>query len=765
MKKSNEKKEGNRPIHFIMSHRALIAMLLLTVTALLGWFASRVQFDNTIETYFLETDLKDYRQFLDQFGTDEIIAVAFGGDDVFTTENLALIETISHKLEKMAHVRRVISLTEAKIVHGEGKKVSFNTLIDQIPISPEELKTIKKRALSDPFLPGTVVSRDGKRAAIVAEIDHIIGEFDYKVDLLQKIRDYLRQEEQRTGKHFRIGGTSVLDDALFHHTQEDQRRLFPLMILVIIVIMMFMFRQIKLVLLPLLVVLLSAIWTYGFLVLMGYKINVISVILGPLLLAVAIADSMHFTADYLHETANHSGNKMVAIVETFRKLLGPCSMTSLTTVLGLLSLLTADLVPIRQFGLVAAAGVIFAYIITLLLLPIVLSLMSYAHEKHRENIRTGLFARMLVSLGRWKKGKAVVVLTLSFLVVAPAPYLLTRLNVGTNSLDYFREDDAVRLDTEWIDTRIGGTSSLEFYLDAGEEDALKDPALLEKMKQFQDYLKSIEGVTGVFSPVDMVKSLNRAFHGGDGRYLRVPASRMTIAQQLFVVEGSREVASLLSDDYALGRISARVELNRSQQLAHMMPEIERNMRNIFGGAAEVKPTGVVYLMNRMEHYLLSSQIKSFLLAFAVIALTMILMLRSLPLGLLAMIPNFMPIMVTMGLMPVLGISLDVGTVMIACVALGLVVDDTIHFLSRLRSETTGKSDTRIAIGETMNATGRPIVFTSIVLALGFLVMTLASFNPIIHFGILSGLVILLALAFDLLVLPALLGFITWKRLT
>ncbi len=750
---------GNRLFLFIMSHRLAIVLLVLAATALFGALAARVQFDNSIETYFLENDLRDYRQFLHQFGSDEIIAVAFGEEDIFTPENLALIENISNKLEQMKHVRRVISLTRAKIVYGQGHQVSFNTLYDQIPENPEALQAVKVKALADPFLPGTVISPDGQHTAIIAEVDHIIGEFDYKVELLSQIRHYLHEEEQRTGKHFRIGGTSVIDDAVFHYTQEDQTRLFPVMILVIIAIMLFMFRQFSLALLPLVVVLFSIVWTYGFLVLLGYKINVISVILSPLLLAVAIADSMHFTADYLNEAANHTDSKVQCIGRTFRKLIAPCSMTSITTILGLLSLLAADLAPIRQFGLVAAAGVAFAYIITLLLLPILLSLLPFPKEKHRESIRSGLFSRLLVMLGHWQRGKALLVLTLGVLVVVPAFYLLTQLQVGTNSLDYFKKNDQVRRQTEWIDARVGGTSSLEFLVDGGAEDAMKDPLLLEKMERFQEYLKSIDGVTGVLSPVDMVKSLNRAFHGGDERDLRLPSSQIAVAQQLFIVEGSREVEELLSDDYSQGRISARVELNRSRQLAHRMPEIERNMHRIFGSAARTLPTGVVFLMNRMEHYLLSSQIKSFLLAFIVITVCMILMLRSIPLGLIAMIPNLMPVLVTLAIMPLLHIPLDVGTVMIACVALGLVVDDTIHFLSNLKLETTHTPDTRVALAATVLATGRPIIFTSLVLSLGFLVMTLASFNPIIHFGILSGMVILLAMVFDLVVLPALLGFV------
>ena len=656
----------------------------------------------------------------------------------------------------------MLSLTTAKMIYGKEEIIYLDPLLTEIPSSPKKLISIKEKALADPIIPGTLISSDARNTAIVAEIDHIIGEFDYKVGLLSQIRDFLKQEKIRTGKHFYIGGTSVLDDALFRYTQADQMRFFPLIVLVIILVMFVMFRKIMLTLLPLLVVLLSAIWTYGLLVLLGYKINVISTIIGPLILAVAIADSMHFIADYLHETAMGKLSRVECISRTFSKLIAPCFMTSLTTILGLLSLLSADLVPIRQFGLVAAGGVLFAFIITIFLLPILLSIIPYPKERHRKRIQTGFFAKLLTWLGQWRKGRAIAVLSVSLSAIIPVFFLLTKLTVGTNSLDYFKEDDIVRTQTEWIDTNIGGSTSLEFFINAKENNDLTNPALLQKMERFQDYLKGIDGITGVYSAVDLVKSLNKAFNDGDERKFAIPLSSIEVAQRLSIVKGSGDIEKLLSDDYSKGRMTARVEMNKSQKLAHNMPKIEEHLQGIFGNTADVTPTGIVYLMSQMEGYLVSSQIKSFLLAFIVITIAIMIMLRSLKLGILAMIPNFLPILFSLALMPILRIHLDIGTVMIAGVALGLVVDDTIHFLSRLKSETKQTNDIKTAIANVINITGRPIVFTSIVLILGFLVLVFASFNPIIHFGILSCTVILLAVVFDLIVLPAVIGFVVPK---
>lgn len=743
----------------IIRQRLYFLLAAATLTLFFGWFAAHAKFNTSLETYFFEEDLKDYNRFLDEFGSDEIIAIVFTDDDIFTQENLKLVDAITSQVGRLPHVRRVVSLTSARLVTGDSANVYFDPLIEENPEPGNDLAVIKNKALADPFIPGILISRDGRTTAIVAEIDHIIGAFDYKVKLISRIREILESQKKSSGKTFRMGGSSILDEAFFRYNQRDQSIFMPIMLALIMGIIYLMFRRWSLLVLPVVVVLLTIIWTYGLLVLLGYEINVITTIIPPLLMSVAIADSMHLLADYLHITANGEHSKLEAIEITFSNIFNPCLMTSLTTILGLISLLTADLAIIRQFGLVSAAGVLFAFILTIFLLPILVSFVPLPSADEHSKLRAGVFSRLLLWLGSWHQRRALITLLFAGAAVIPAVILLGRLNIGTNSLDYFKKGDEVRSQVEWIDAHIGGTVSLEFLVETGTEDALKEPELLQKIDDFQTYLRSIDGITGVFSVVDLVKSLNRGFNEGRQKYYSLPDDRQQISQLLLLVEGSDDLAELLSEDYASGRITARVEMNKSQQVSHAVPEIRLQMDHIFNSGETVTPTGIIYLMNRTEHYLLSTSIKSFLLAFLVITLSIMLMLRSVRLGILAMVPNLLPILFTMALMPLLNISLDVGTTMIAAIALGLVVDDTIHFLSRIRLALDDNPDPRRAIAEAMSSVGRPIVYTSIVLGAGFLTLVLASFKPLINFGLLSGIVILLALIFDLLVLPAILGFL------
>ncbi|RMF21654.1 MAG: hypothetical protein D6760_09040, partial [Deltaproteobacteria bacterium] len=742
----------------LFRYRWAVVVFIAAVTVGLGAFATRVGFDNTIESYFFEGDLTEYNRFLSIFGTDEIVVLGFGADDVFSRESLELVDDLSRSLERLPYVRRVLSLTTVRIVEGRGDSVSFDYLTEGVPAGRDAREDLRRRALADPLLPRTIVSPDSKATVVVAEIEHIVGEFDYKVDLLARVRAIARQAEQRSGHHIAIGGTSVLDDALFRYTERDQRLFVPLMLVVIVVVMVRLFGSIVATLLPLTVVGVSVAWTYGFMALLGYDVNVITMIIAPLVMSVSIADSMHIVATYQQALAA-GRRRREAVAQTFSALLAPCFLTSLTTVGGLLSLVAADLAPLRQFGVVAGFGVSAAFVATIALVPLLLPALPAA-RMHPRGVGSGTVGRLLEWLARWHPRVAVSVVAASAVVIVPAVLSARRVTVGTNSLDFFHRGDVVRSDTEWIDANVAGTTSIEFVIDSGREGGAHDPALLAKIDAFQSYLEAIDGITTAYSLVDFVKTLNRAYSEGRADAYTIPDTAAAVAQELLVLEGSADLQALLSDDARVTRLSARVALDQSRALAHRVPEIEAHMREVFAGSgARITPTGIVYLMHRMEGYLLSSQIKSFLLAFLVVAIAMFAALASVRLGLIALVPNLVPIAIVLGLMRPLGIALDVGTVMIASVALGLIVDDTIHLLYCLKREARAGGSAAEAMGRAVLDAGRPVVYTSVVLALGFSVLTLASFAPVTHFGALAAVVVVVALACDLVLLPAVVGLV------
>lgn len=749
-----------RLFDFIIGHRLLVLFVLIAITAFFGWHAVRISINTDIEEFYLEDDVKAYNRFLDEFGTDHVIAIAFETEDPFSVESLRVVDSISAKMEMLPNVSRAYSLTTAKLVYGEEDMVHFDRLMEEVPSSEQEMTLIKQRALDDPFASGILMSSEQKDSAIIVEVDHIVGEsYKEEIKLAKTIKGILKEEEERTGKRFLLGGNIIVEEALSRYTQTDNMRMFFLSAFFMLVITYLMFRQIVMTILPMLVVLLTSIWTHGFMTLMGFEINTINIIIRALLMAVATAGSMHIIADYLQKGAAGIHTKVEYLGETFRAVAAPCFLAAVTTAIGLLSLLTSDIIPLRKFGLTGAVGVMFSFVISIFLLPILLSIIPVPKGRYRERIEEGLLAKILIWLGGWQKKRAIIIILVSSVALIPAILSLPLNIVGTNSIRYLRKNDDIRKQIEWLDDNIGGTRSLEFLIDGGRENAFKDPSLLRKVERFQDHLKGIKDITEVYSAVDLVKTLNRAFHGGKEEARAIPETYAEVTQQLFIIEGSRELEQFMSYDYSKARVMAMVKADGGLGVYKQLPEVEKVMHEIFGDTARISITGQLYSHQQMEQYIVTSQIKSFALAFVVIQIIMILILRSFRLGMLAMVPNFLPILFGAALLPLLGYHLDIGTTMPAIVTLGLVVDDSIHFLTRLRQQLDRKAGIKVAIARSMNDVGRPIIFTSLVLGLGFLAIFPSKFVPGAQFGILAASVVVFALVFDLLVLPAIMGFV------
>jgi hypothetical protein len=741
-------------VSFVLRHRVKVVLLLLAITAVAGFFATKVRFDNTIEIWFREGDegLARYRDFLDMFESDELVMVAMAPGTVFTTQSLEYIDRVTRRLEGVEHVIRVVSLTNVEIPRAVPDGVVIGPLMNEIPPEPGELEEIRRLAMSNGVLIGTLLSPSGDATAIVAQIEHLEGQSDYRVEIVKQIRSIL-SEESKGRPELYLGGGPVFDEAFFRYTERDFRIFVPVVFLLVAAVILVIFRRPSSVLLPLGVVLLSEIWVFGLMGMLGLTINVVSTILAPLLMAVGIADSIHLLSRY-YEDIGKGMTKTESIAQAFQNLFAPCLLTSVTTAAGLLSLLTSQLVPIREFGAVAALGVILAFAITMVFVPVGLSFLKPPSARALASHRRGLLTRVLDTFGRVGTRHARLVSAVSVLLSVTAVYFVIRLEAGTNAIEYFKTTDPVRRAIDFIDTRIVGTVSMEFLLEGEQEGTFKEPAALAKMEALSSYLDGLPGVTRTYSIVDYLKEMNRVMHGGNQVHYRLPSTREGTAQYLLLMEGSDDLEEMIQDDSRIARVSARIRMEDSMALTAKVEEIEQYLQVNFTDGLTATATGLAKLMHEMEAYLLSSQIRSFSVAFVVILITMAMMLKSFKLGLFAMIPNLLPLLLTMGIMGAAGFHLDVATVTIASILLGLVVDDTIHLLHRFREEVRRRQDPSEAVRASIQGVGKAIVSTSIILALSFWVLCLASFRPNIHFGLLSGVAILMAMFADLLVLPA-----------
>jgi hypothetical protein len=469
----------------------------------------------------------------------------------------------------------------------------------------------------------------------------------------------------------------------------------------------------------------------------------------------------HTLESYCRGAAPRGDEPMVeAAVRAILTVWRPCLFTTLTTACGFLSLLLSPIRPVSQMGLLAAAGVCLTLLVTTCLVPILLAALRPPPAGFLARQQQGPLRRMLVRLqGGQPRRWWLVVACGGGLLVASASGI-GWLRVGTNMLEFFPPGDPVRQATEQVDRLIGGSISVEYLIQADGERGYLTPERLARLDRFGDYLREQPNVTGIHGLTEVLKELDAAVRGVPATQGRLPTSQPQLAQYLLLLEGSDLVRRFVRQQGRLGRFSLRVRAIGSEVLSGRVPEIDRHReQQIETDGFRLPGTGLVPLMNRMELFLLTSQLRSFGLALIVITMMMMALLRSVRLGLLGMIPNLGPVLVTLGWMGWAGIRLDIGTVMIASVVLGLVVDDSIHLLARFQRLVEQGVALDAAVDQALIGVGRPIVVTSLVLVAGFWTLLFASFQPNIYFGLLSGLAILTALIADLMLLPALLHLV------
>jgi len=357
-------------------------------------------------------------------------------------------------------------------------------------------------------------------------------------------------------------------------------------------------------------------------------------------------------------------------------------------------------------------------------------------------------------IGRFVKNYTIYVFALSLLFVGVAIYGITKIDAESSIFESFPESSEITISTEHIEKELMGLIPMDIVVDAGKIGGVFQPDVLVNMENLQDHLKGIPEVTKSVSVADYVKYLNTLLNKDNPDSQVITKDKAIDYVKLASLHGDTIVKSLYTEDYNEGRVSVRMKNVGSSRYQAIVNDIEGFIKANFPLNVVCTITGIVPLLMDMQGYLIESQIKTFTLAFILIFICIALLLKSARIGMMSMIPNLVPIAVTLGVMGYVGINLDVATIMIASVAIGISVDDTIHFLYRFKEEFKKDGDHYLAIQRTLSGVGRALIFTTIVATCGFLVFSLSNFKAIQYFGLLTGITMVSAIFAVLLILPA-----------
>ena len=735
----------------LLRHRlwVLAVVLLLTLPAI--YALSGLESEDTYEGWFAPDDpvYRFYREFERRFADDDFFVIVFRDEKLFSRETLRLIAGLTERVERLPYVREVTSLTSVEHLRGGENALIVEPLVPDPQRADPEI--IRRKALAEPLYRGFLISEDGTSTAIFAELEGIYNTTQEK-ELYQKLRALVQEYEEKTGRSFYLGGHVILDVAIMEASERDMRTFIPFTVGLLFTVLWGVFRRASFAALAFVAVSLALLWTFGLYAGTGQKYNMMMSILPTIVLAIGIADAVHILVHYYEELARrHPRGKALRL--TMRRMLRPCLFTTLTTGAGFISFLSSDIPVVRLTGLFAALGIGIAFVLTVLVLPATVSFLRPPTGTARKQSK-GAFARFLERLARTTVDRHKLVLWGAVGVFILGILGASRLEAETLGLKWLRDDHPLQRSYAFIEENLTGLYNLELIVE-GERDALRSPEVLRKLEELAAFALEQQGVRKTISLVDYVKRINQALHGDDPRFYRIPDTAREIAQALLLYEfsGGGELRERVSGDYSAGRLTVITEALPSRAYGALRETLTDYAQEL---GLSVKATGTVVLVEAMLKKLTLSQIKSLALALVLITLLMIALLRSWKLGLLSLIPNGLPILLMFAVMGLFGIPLDAATSTVAGMALGIAVDDTIHFLTRFRRELNTSGDYRRALVQTSRTVGQAIAFTSVILLAGFSVLTLGTFKGTIYFGLLIGLTMLFALVGDLVLLPVLL---------
>lgn len=733
----------------------------LALTAFLTFHAARVPVERNNESLNSREAEQTavYDRFKASFGSDEDLLLAVAHPNLMSAEGLALLGSLTDRIARLDGVRRVYSLSNAQqVVRGEGGAEMAPVVAP--PLEDPALASRVQAALSrSPELTGLFVSQDRHTAGLLIEIEDRPGDFVYRGALIDALRAIIA-EPREPGISLHLTGIAVQKNDVSAYIERDQHRLIPLAIGVLAFVLASFFRSAPLVLLPLGVTGVTTAWTLGAYGLAGLQLNAITELLAPVLMVLSLPVSVHLIQGWLDEEGS-LGNRVARILGSMRKLLFPCFFCSLTTALGFASLATSSMPAVVQFGVFAALGVALAFCIGMTLVPVGLSFLSPPESAPRSR-QHRLMLRLLAGSDRAATAHPRRVLAAFCVFTAACLAGLPRMHNNTDLVRFLKPDAPLHRDTLFIDERLAGSNALEFVVSRSDGAPLTGMDDVSRMQAFEQAILAREHVTGVSSILPVLRQLERAESGGEA--LRLPPDQRATTYAFDLLEAAPEqnlIRKLITPDFTSARFNVRIRALGTAAAARLAEAILSDARRLFGEGYGVSATGAFYHVAQDSNRLVASQVSSFGLALAMVVAAIGVLFRSLRLTFIALVPNLMPIAWTAGMMGAFGIDLSIGTAMISSAVIGLIVDDTIHYMTHYTRVNRG--DPVQAIRRTTREIGPALLVNNLVLALGFWVGCFGSFKPTIYFSLLSGVTIVSALLCDLLVTPACLNLFDRRR--
>lgn len=817
--------------NWVLKRKLFVLSIIVAVTALSFYGMSKLQFDFTVDRWLKQDDAAfvAFNEFRDQFGSDDGVVIVYKPKDgnVFSAKSLQTVKEIRDELinyhaklkegeqSALEHVVKVETLVNAPVLTVTKDTMLSRWLVGEtVPTSQQALDEIRRTARSERDFPLKYFSKDEKYGVIYIKTDFGAIPLDSAgqtpVDIpLNMAVDGPQQEGSDNGKaaelrfkptdmadyvalnaalnevlnkpeytahleYYKVGTT--IDSENQVNMSKEMGSLYSVGLLVMLAMLFMIFRSIAGVVWPILIILLTNIWTFGFAGLLGLSISPFVILTILLILTIGMADVTHMTSSYLY-FRNEGHDSASALRQAYEKAGLACFLTTITATAGMLSLLSGNLVPVVNFSLMSAIGVGVAFVLTIYLLPILLAIWSpVPKDAHRPNLIGGFIRRITPNFAPFlqKRLDKIVPAVEKRPYAFIAPFLLIffasiygalNVKVDYSLYDQYAEDSNFYQSFKLLDEKMAGASQISLYVDLGKDNGFQDPAVLRVLDDLQkkfekDYSKYVVTTSSI---VNVVKDAYQKQHEGQEDMYVIPTKREVLSQTLFTfnLASPDEREKLVSENYRKANVTVTLRGYGSNEYTKVFDRMKRDIDDSVNlikkdyPEATVSITGMFAMGMKAANYLVMNELQSFGLSLLIISGMLLVIFSSFKAGLISLIPNMIPSFLILGILGWLNIPLDFHTMMLAPIAVGIAVDDTIHFVSVYRTEVLKDGDIRRALMDTVKECGQSVIFASMILGFGFGIMAVATTPGLASLGKFGFLTILSGLVCELFLTPAL----------
>lgn len=747
-----------------MNFRKLLnagVLLIAAISVLLLIACFNVQFDSDFERFFPvgSDDADFYYTYRQQFGSDnEFLLIGISDSKgIYRTSILEKVDSLTHRLERLNHVKRVVSITNSELpVLGSFGASSLPVL----RYANDTLIGIDTALMAQHnIFEGSLVDSKGKALCIVLQ---------HKEQLPRERADSLLAQVEKLCANMvfedcRISGKIKSEQSYLFKTQSELLVFMSISAVLVMVFLWLTFRNFWGVVLPITVVLLSIVWTIGIMTLTGKAIDIMVILMPCILFVVGMSDVIHIASQFYEKIEEGLGSE-AAIRAALKEVGFATFLTCVSTMVAFLTLNTTSIQPIRDFGTYTAIGVAIAYLLSVTLLPWMLLRVKNPDrfKIHTVNVRWDRFLRRVLL---WVFRNPVKIGLATTILLAASVWGIMQIEVNNSVLDDLSQDDPIKQDFTFFDKHFGGIRGFELAVTADNADLL-DYESVKFLDKLDAYLIDSMHLSALVSPARLIRLLNMARHDGDGTYYTIPKSKQEHDELISSVTSylkDRRIREIVTSDFRHGRIAGRIVDKGSLAVSRKNEQLMRWLAVHGQQKLNFRITGSSDLIDKSNRYLTQNMLEGLSLDVLVLMLIIGWMFRSLRMMLISVLPNLIPLLFTAGIMGVANIEMKVTISIIFSIAFGIAIDDTLHLLSRFKLELNKGKSLPMAMRTTFLSTGKAMILTAMVIASGFATLMLSDFKSTFYVGLLISLTLVIALLAELVLMPVLLVFLFKKR--